>query len=205
MKTRLCKPVLVETKEPTTIFKDHSGLYCTGLEPQTGHSINSCVTGYKLILISLDPDEKIEVGDMFYDTYSKNIGKATVNFGRVGDDHAKKIIATQFQLSPEYIQQFIEEYNKGEVKDVEIEMEYNEDRIVDGKDIGDYRVSLTNGFVTIIEKKLILYTEEDFKRFINQFEKGWLFDEDIGYINLEEHYLSIFEEFKEWFNKNKKK
>ena len=35
----------------------------------------------------------------------------------------KKVIATQSQIPPEYIQQFIEEYNKGEVKDIEIEME----------------------------------------------------------------------------------
>lgn len=90
----------------------------------------------------------------------------------------KKVIARQSQISPEYISKFIEQYNNGCVEDLDIEME---DRFgycnkcnayqyafhiscsyifCDGLVIQKTEPQLTNGFVTIVEKEQILYTQE---------------------------------------------
>lgn len=203
MKTKLCRPILVETKESTNIFKDHTGLFHSNLNLQTGHSINSSVIGYNLILISLDPNEKIEVGDKYYDSHNDLILAATAQ-----SDHNvyqyKKVIATQFQLPEEYIQRFVEGYNSGNIKDVEIEMEGILPP-VGGQTCGGgavvyfigYKPKLTNGFVTIVDKKeSILYTEEEvidyMAEFISYVFVSWL--NDITPINVVE-----------WFKQNKKK
>ena len=151
MKLKRVKPILVETNEPTNIFKDHSGLFHSNLNLQTGHSINSSVIGYKLIIISLEY-EKIEVGDTLlldneeivtcigFDS-NPDIIKINCRFERyVHKSHFKKVIATQDQISPEYIARFIEQYNNGKVDDVEIEMqEWNKAKMP--KDFLKYKVS----------------------------------------------------------------
>lgn len=202
MKTKLVKPVLVDSKI-ANIYKCRTG----GLgykEVATSYTVEG--QGQQLILISLDPDDKIEEGDIcYYENYLGG-GKFLVIYTKYGTYHKLntdpikqygtieggitpleqdvfKVIAQQSQLSPEYIQQFIEEYNKGEVKDVEIEMNVvtmqesskgyeDNDILVNGKivesvhyeltEIIDKTIEkygkqpkLTNGFITIIEKSNI--------------------------------------------------
>lgn len=123
MKTKLCRPVLVESKELPNIgdivkskFNDiHI------LTKNDTKSYIKTITKQQLILISLDPDEKIEVGDTLIDIRDNKLFKIErilTNHYESGvmsyqKSYCRKVIATQSQLSPEYIQQFIEEYNKG--------------------------------------------------------------------------------------------
>ena len=131
MKTIKVRPILVDSK---------------------GHCL-SILPNKQLILISLD--DEIKVGDKHYfEGEVKYTTKQTIEYlNSSGDNTFKKVIATQEQISPEYIQQFIEEYNKGKVKDFEIEMkdwcDYD-DNPCGGLDKPDWRPKLTNGFVTIV-------------------------------------------------------
>lgn len=177
MKTKKCRPVLVESKENTGITL---GINITRNIPGIMRGQN-----YQLILISLDPDEKIEVGDKYivelFNVKGKSTGFHLESCNVINDvwvnntsvdltrhiNNCKKVIALQSQLSPEYIQQFIEEYNKDKVKDVEIEMVtmnkgYNnhEDSPYNEIDIP----KLTNGFVTIVEKPIYQQILESWKK-----------------------------------------
>lgn len=118
MKTLKCRPVLVEV--------DKSFLYLHGGKLYNNRTTMHIPDGkqitQQLILISLNTDEKIEVGNKYYSTIHNQIFECINN--KQYFENEFKVIATQSQLSPEYIQQFIEEYNKDEVKDVEIEMEF---------------------------------------------------------------------------------
>ena len=144
MKTKLVRPVLVESKERTDIWWSGHKMYYnrTPKEPRT-----PC---YQLILISLE--DKFEVEDIVCDGIKiMNATPKIVNAQHLIDRREwRKVIATQPQLSPEYLQQAISEYNNGGMKDVEIEME----EYTDGN--GMYRNGklfqprLTNDFVTIV-------------------------------------------------------
>lgn len=178
MKTKLCRPVLVDS-EIANIYKCRTG----GLgykEVATSYTVEG--QGQQLILISLDPDEKIEEGDIcYYENYLGG-GKFLVIYTKYGTYHKLntdlikqygtieggitpleqdifKVIAQQSQFPLEYIQQFIEEYNKGEVKDVKIEMErlYSYEAADEFDEVGfcGFRPKLTNGFITIVEKSNI--------------------------------------------------
>ena len=168
MKTKLCRPILVEGKEFTNLVKT--------LPDTVSYTTTPNIPGGKyqhLILISLDPDDKIREGTLVYRHYEdggSHIGLATPKadeLKRVKDNRVWKVIVTQDQLSPEYIQQFIEEYNKGVVKDVEIELEklYSYEAADKFDEVGFYgfRPKLTNDFVTIVEKEVIKdnYTREE--------------------------------------------
>lgn len=237
MKTLKCRPVLIDSKDKSSVLvlddNSHKLNLCEPNEAAWGHK--------QLILISLDLDEKIKVGDTFLaddrntihdkPIYSIQRCKAIQNEWIFGDDSdlgynpdwSKKVIATQSQLSPEYIQQFIEEYNKGEVKDVEIKMEESLTKVYDnigGHSGGHwepngFQPKLTNGFVTIVEKDYIdtigkcancgvkfhihkskepiTYTEEEVKILLNEY---FIFQWD--------HELSD-DIFEEWFEEHKKK
>lgn len=229
MKTELVRPILIESKEGTLHLSGTKLI--DSIEPTGKNNLYNSVP-QQLILISLDPNEKIEVGDKCLVKWGVNVsGKdlyeiSTCSEIGVGGIHyfdemsmsfgehevsekIKKVIATQDQLSPEYIQQFIEEYNRGEVKDVEVEMEeyfvqsigdkvkvlrdvfgfnvndtitikeFNykndnnliafeeDDKYQQGFHIShldmstEFKPKLTNGFVIIVEKTPILYTEQE--------------------------------------------
>lgn len=188
MKTKICRPVLIESNEPSIIGRLKYGSSKLVLYPNPIGINNGDGNGtlpQQLILISLVSNEKIEAGDLatdgidlcritdlsneFYsiESLDKKIKFENKPIGLLING-LTKVTATQSQLHPEYIQQFIEKYNKHEVKDVEIEMEMfwnnkkfkhqpfpdefatEKDRVYDPK--------LTNGFVTIVETD----TEEDF-------------------------------------------
>lgn len=168
MKTKLCKPVLIESKLTLNSIdnKDIKLNYSKGCIVKYNIQ-NYYHMVYQLILISLDPDEKIEVGNICYDLESPRLFTCAVGENvlfRLLKNKAAKVIAIQSQLSPEYIQQFVEEYNKCEIKDVEIEMEdwcdYDDDCTWGGLDKADYRIKLTNNFITIVNKEEI--TEKDY-------------------------------------------
>lgn len=164
---KLCRPILVVTnKKDTNLFKKHNILYYTKGMITSGGSIQA----YELILVSLDPDEKIEVGNkcikfgnIYKGGYIEHI-YSPVDFAFPEIDF-KKIIATQSQLSPEYINQFVEEYNKNKINNIEIEMIDNGYEVdmegVGGMDWGDtcwnskIEPKLTNGFITVVKKPMI--------------------------------------------------
>lgn len=166
MKTKLCKPILIPQDKTTwpnclwlgsitgQLHLDHS----YDDDPKSTDPIDDSMLPQQLILISLDPNEKINEGDLMYKSDLR--GHNIVKDGKVIEtvitnglynhkpttnpwySDAKKVIATQSQLSVEYIQQFVKEYNDfdetyitnpftnekeicfvSNVKDVEIEME----------------------------------------------------------------------------------
>ena len=106
-------------------------------------------------------DDKIKGGDWFYNIHSKIVGRAAFNFGK--DELAKKIIATtdnslgfSFKVNhgvstttaftplpqppQQFIQKYIEEYNKGNViTDVLVEELRSSDGYYDEQDIWHWR------------------------------------------------------------------
>jgi hypothetical protein len=155
MKTKKVRPVLVKSKKPTNILLSGFGtLFITPpMKPKSSDIYQ------QLILISLE-DEKIEVGNLAYRLSTKvlkNMSK-TANWFSCG---WRKVIATQDQLSPELVQQLVDEYNNGGMKDFEIEMEnysrFAKVGIPPRKALcsfpNEFRPKLTNGFVTVVDKE----------------------------------------------------
>lgn len=179
MKTKLCRPVLIETKNPSQLYL-HETKGLVKLAPVEHEPGMYGGSNQQLILISLDPDEKIEENDLYIhfnsNTNEYSLFKADEKFDDGNNPNIidrrefvyhywnKKVIATQSQLSPEYIQQFIEQYNTGKVEDIEIKMElfWNNggkfgiqpfpNEIATEKD-RVYLPKLTNSFVTIVKKE----------------------------------------------------
>ena len=126
----------------------------------------------ELILISLEPNQKFEIGDKYF---INGFIKTCVERNKYINDfyltdhlgnedyeiYCKKVIAKQDQIPESYIQQLIKEYNNSTVKDINIEME-EFDHDEEWSDIGGayetfrYRPRLTNGFVTIVDDSALL-------------------------------------------------
>ena len=219
MKTKRVRPVLVEIKGyveqyPFLGLNDNKLSLYTNENPS-----NFNVIAQELILISLE-DKKIEENDYYYFSKSnslhKHLGTLPLNKYKHDGDKCFKVIARQSQIPPEYISKFIEQYNQGGVEDLEIEMEkcwINSDNVKGNSftevakfepSINDFdavliiQPKLTNGSVTIVEKELITYTENDMRDAFEAGHKlGWS-----GYPNTDNWTQPKFEE---WFNENKKK
>lgn len=112
MKTKI-RPIMVETTEASQLYTIKGILL---FEEYPTKSVN--VGNKQLILISIDPDDKIEVGDKFYNQDLQLIGELIVTNTY---KNIFKVIATQSQLSLEYISKFIVEYNNGCVQDMDME------------------------------------------------------------------------------------
>lgn len=148
MKTKKVKPVLVSTNK-----KVHDTYMVDNLEYQIDKKLSFNGIEKQLILISLDPDEKIDVGDIVYEKDNEYQIYEISDYYK--DNMPKeypwcKVIATHDRLSPELIQQLIDEYNNGGMKDFEIEMDNNYNDV--NKLIDVEFPKLTNGFVTVVEK-----------------------------------------------------
>lgn len=128
-------------------------------------------------------DDEIKKGDWFYNSHSKIVGQAAFNFGK--DELAKKIIATTNPLlkieidgnrgdllpdvsfdinlpqpSQQFIQKYIEEYNKGNViTDVLVEYEYllNDNTVIP---YWNLKVNPKDNTITIKKVKEI-YTKDE--------------------------------------------
>ena len=156
MKTHKVRPVLVESKEITNIWA-YKGRVLRYNEANFNDEDDS--EYYELILISLE-DEKIEVSDTYYNLISSKIkiceSESVKQSLNICKSHAKKVIARQSQIPPEYISKFIEQYNRGGVEDLEIERVEIYDWSLGEDDINltiRFKPKLTNGFVTIVEKE----------------------------------------------------
>ena len=174
MKTKRVRPVLVEIKDASNIFENNDKTLSFYEHKQHASSGGK---KFELILISLE-DEKIEVGNEYLDDCGL-IRKAVTSdedYWKRRPDY-KKVIARQSQISPEYISKFIEQYNNDCVEDLEIEMEelyiYPDgtkskiSRLMpDAKPVEE--PNLTNGFITIVEKEPISYTEEEVRKLISE-------------------------------------
>lgn len=171
MKTKLVRPVLVESKERTDLWS-YKGrrLYYN----QANFNDEDETTYYRVVLVSLDPNDKIERGNKvvtnnvdYFDTEiqlctmsefldSDNIIKFGINNQiKVYKFGYNKVIATQDQLSPDLMQKLVDEYNNGGMQDFEIEMDW----ILGDKEdenqnlIPVLQPKLTNNFITIVEKE----------------------------------------------------
>ena len=206
MKNKKVRPILVESKDI------QSSIIMLGVTPNlcrlTADAINDTewlktAKPYNLILISLDTNEKIEVEDLVFDPIKnrviniKQVCKNGNNFG------AKKVIATQDQLSPKLIERLVNECSYNQMKDFEIEMEDNGCEVdmedIGGQDIGwmpKIEPKLTNGFITDVEPDSSnLYTEEEMLEF------AWYLHANIGKTTNDElaHFKDKFY-LKEWKN-----
>ena len=216
MKTKKCRPVLVECsrksrKGDLVISPIGLGIHISDIE----YSFHN---KQQLILISLE-DEKIEVGDLVYDTLKNRLFNARSNYD--GMEYIHKVIATQDKISPEYIAKFIEQYNNGKVDDVEIEMqEWNKAKmpkdflkyiepgcglpIIAGSEEVYYKPKLTNKFVTIVtiveKKEPILYTEEEVLQLLYKWS---VYKVNIELEKLADELPNILS-YDEWFEQNKK-
>ena len=190
MKTKHVRPIWVESKDIHSQLEiDTISIGKLSYEAKQYH----CKHPQELILISLE-DEEIEEGDKFVhhwfnenSTNKDRIVISTADENTNDKKHRKsfigKVIARQSQISPEYISKFIEQYNKGCIEDLEIEMENK--IAIDGHTVIGIEPKLTNGFVTIVEKESISYTEEEVKSLFIKFSPS----------------LTTIA----WFNENKKK
>lgn len=117
MKTLLVRPLFVKIDTKDSLISDRNILTFSD-----GKIYNPFKNEYyQLILISLDPDEKIEVGDVFYSSKYNTIDTLASN-GVIDKLTSYKVIATQDQLSPDLIYQLVCEYNNEGMQDFEIEM-----------------------------------------------------------------------------------
>lgn len=167
MKTMKVRPVLIESKD---YAEGDIGIHITDnslqimqrkilgnkfFDTKDGSPAHGIVIPQQLIFISLE--DKIEVGDKIYDKTTNSIRTAKNDTEGFKDYYFtfSKIIALQPQIPLTYIQQFIEEYNTGNIKDVEIEMKVRTDfkDMIDAIDGNAYEPKLTDGFVTIVNKK----------------------------------------------------
>ena len=235
MKTKLCKPILIDSKESirinSIVYHPTFKLGRIIIESKTlwyystyksGGSITSPLYGLinkltnkQIILVSLDKDDEIKSGDLITDGNSIIVAPNIDGF--IG---FRKVIATQDQLSPEYIQQFIEEYNNGKVENIKIEIEELLTKVYDN--IGGhpgghwegngFKPLLSNGFITIVEREPdkdksdkeiidyvfdsqpVLYTEQDIIDALHSAE-----------LKHNKNYSKIYQDMKDWFYINKKK
>lgn len=230
MKTYKVRPVLVSTEN-----KVHDTYMIDRLEYQIDKKLSINGIEQELILISLE-DEKIEVGDIVLYHNPNTQRKLVVKVSSITNDMfdyerktleireiptiwAKKVIARQSQISPELIQQLVDEYNNGDMKDFEIEInsdikhngiqellkdEFYQNFPEELPNCVFIEVSkLTNGFVTVVKKEPILYTEEEVKLLF----ENWLttkVNEELMRISGEIDVLDGVD-FYEWFERNKKK
>ena len=234
MKTHKVRPVLVESKEKTNLLINTlNNRLLFGVQ----NIIKEYAKYYELILISLE-DEKIESGDTVYELYPDGGFGATGNHLSVCtnpdgyDEDAFKVIARQSQIPPEYISEFIEQYNNDCVEDFEIKCGGSYEEFLDfcGKlgydydgafgwykrtdpggnrpntskleDLFNKYPKLTNGFVTVIEKEPISYTEEEVLNLIFKYSNDLLDRTDPFLDAFENESATNFT--KEWFKENKK-
>lgn len=152
-------------------------------------NLNDRLIHKQLAFISIDPNEKFEEGDLLLDSDLKTSFElySPYEIGDIAVDEFYKVIALQKHIPENYIQRFIEEYNKGEVKDVELKTSWH--KISHGDERQWYKskpfVKLTNGFVTIINKKVeepIFYNEKEVKRLCSKAALA-----SFGAVNILEH------------------
>lgn len=171
MKTLLVRPVLVESKERTNLWS-YKGrrLYYN----QANFNDEDETAYYRAVLVSLDPNDKIERGNKVVtnnvDYFATEIQLCTMSEFLDSDNIIKfginnqikvykfgynKVIATQDQLSPDLMQKLVDEYNNGGMQNFEIEMDW----ILGDKEdenqnlIPVLQPKLTNNFITIVEKE----------------------------------------------------
>ena len=199
MQTKRVTPVLIPTDNPSFLVLGDI-LANVGI---TDIPNDKDITKQELILISLE-DEKIEVGDIMYSSSLNEIDildkipEGDLKFWFKG---IHKVIARQSQIPLKYISTFIKQYNNRNVKDIKIEMEtrFEEDtsKVYSKKGQPAIQISepkLTNGFVTIVKKEQITYTEKEIFTLGDKYE---------------DYCLSCFgnlpKSFSDWFENNKKK
>ena len=211
MKTKHVRPILIPQSKATWPNCIWLGKISGQLRLDTSYNdnpksinpIDDSMLPQELILISLE-DEGIEEGDWYCylsykGDYKLNQYNEEKHFNEdpcitLANLKAKKVIARQSQIPLEYISKFIEQYNNGCVEDLEIEMIDNGYEVdmegIGGCDIGwmsKFELKLTNGFVTIVEKEPISYTEGEVLNLLHKLE----FDKNIN--------------LAAWFEQNKKK
>lgn len=173
MKTKRVRPVLCDKFNVSAIFKrDKTGVLIYDKPDYSG----ICMF-YDIFLISLDDDDKIEVGELYvkykneHNTSGKfisdNYNTCTANrnfienyYNNYGRYHYK-IIATQTQISPSHICKLIEDYNNGGMMDFEIEWledyghidkDYDENDHGNAIKIKNEPILNSEGFIIIIDK-----------------------------------------------------
>jgi len=178
MKTKKVKPVLVESESKSckgdlVIVTQKLGIHIANTEPSYHNK-------QELILISLE-DEKIDDSkERYFESSNGMINIITdKNVNIIGNYY--NIVAYQSQLSPELIQQLVNEYNSDGMKDFEIRMEekFNLRFYTPAGGIEccekynvHFKPKLTNGFVTVVKKEPILYTEEEVENILAEYSEA---------------------------------
>lgn len=118
-KTKKCRAVLVDAPGDF----NHKLWFSTRLDYLQYTNCRNFLSGFnpkQIILISLEPDEKIEVGDVIYNS-RENVVEAVISiedleFISIINSNDEliifKVIATEEQISKEYMGQFVDEYNE---------------------------------------------------------------------------------------------
>lgn len=172
MKTKsiIGRPILIVSQDTNIgfkIFKEFDGTLT-----YSGFPSNCSSEQKELVIISVDNNEKILVHDDIIrinpngNTTGYIFKASNVEVSTQSHKGFAKVLARQSIIHQSYIQQFIEQYNKAEVKDIEIDMEYKYQYecdcfkvdITDGCDNPKHNIiiqipKLINGFISIKEIK----------------------------------------------------
>lgn len=150
--TMTVRPVLLSCKETSSIwsYKSRKLRY-----NEANFNDEDDIKYYRLFLIAVSTNDKFEVGDTVTDGIivfqaSSKVTDAQDLFNR---REWSKVVATQEQLSNEYIQKFVDEYNDG-YKINEIEIVIVHDYPVEADDSSTFTIKpkLVDGCVVIVNK-----------------------------------------------------
>ena len=196
-----CKIVMLSTNQQTKYLMVYSDVEKTKGKLILNGLKNDEYKEYQhLYIIS---DDEIKEGDWFYNIHSKIVGRAAFNFGK--DELAKKIIATTTdsslglpQPSQQFIQKFVEEYNKGNIiTDVLVEYELISNEEYFGNTVNpdddvpyfDERLKINHKDNTItIKKAKDSYTKEEVENLI--------------YTAMKDRCYTTIAEWKKWIEEN---
>lgn len=125
IQNKMARPVLVPT-EKSTLHLTKNNRIIESTSPTGKSDLYNCIP-QKLILISIEPDEKFKVGDKLLSQLGNPADWKIITFDESFDNsvakYHKKILAQQHKLPLNYIETFITEYNQGIIKD--FILEYN--------------------------------------------------------------------------------
>ena len=214
------KVVMLPTNKPSKLgdLATYQGKSLAKVIKEGVNLKNTTVQFWNLYIIS---DDEIKEGDWFYNIHSKIVGRAEFNFGK--DELAKKIIATTNsslwrpshkyasdvillpQPSQQFINKYIEEYNKGNViTDVLVEYENK----FDGKEYVDELDAY--GYDKI--KSILKINHKDNNIIIKIAKDSWSREEVIEFGNKVKEYCKngwksdslhrVFFEWDKWIEEN---
>lgn len=220
---KLCRAITTKTDHRTSLILLTNGeiIY----DPVPYEEIPNISSYLHLNIISLDDNEKINMGEWFYKESDNKIILNRLELTIDNPNIARKVIASTnptFELpqpSPNYIRKFVEQHNNGNVEDilVEYQTDWNEETKMCMEGYGDnvQDFSFTPKPIIRNSKYILIksYRQPEIKetKYYTENEVKELFERWLN-LQIEEELMRLSEEvdplyatcFYDWFEENKK-